>query len=101
EQTMLEFSDIDLVHGFIRVQGKPDLGFHIKNYQDRYIPLSPEARTAIEAMGASRKRSEVAIGDGRFLSVDFVFHRPDGSFWGDLAESMDRLFETAGINGPG
>ena len=32
EQTMLEFSDIDVVHGFIQVQGKPDLGFHIKNY---------------------------------------------------------------------
>ena len=101
EQTMLEFSDIDLVHGFIHVQGKPDLGFHIKNYQDRYIPLSPEARTAIEAMGAGRKRCAVTIEDGRTLSIDFVFHRPDGMFWGDLAESMDRLFESAGFNGPG
>jgi hypothetical protein len=33
EQAMLEFSDIDLVHGFIHVPQKPDLGFHIKNYQ--------------------------------------------------------------------
>ena len=41
---MLEFSDVDLVNSFIHVQAKPDLGFHIKNYQDRYIPLGPRKR---------------------------------------------------------
>jgi site-specific recombinase XerD len=101
EQTMLEFSDVDLVHGFIHVQAKPDLGFHIKNYQDRYIPIAPEARAAIQAMLPHRKRAEISIGDGKAISVDFVFHRPDGSFWGDLAESMDRLFEGAGLNAAG
>ena len=49
EQAMLKFSAVDLVHGFIHVQGKPDLGFHIKNYHDRDIPLAPEARAALEA----------------------------------------------------
>jgi Phage integrase family len=43
----------------------------------------------------------MAIGDEGTLNVDFVFHRPDGSSWGDLAESMDRLFESVGLNAPG
>jgi integrase len=55
EQAMLEFSDVDLVRVFIHVQPKLDLGFHIKNYQDRYIPLAPEAKPAIEAMLPRRK----------------------------------------------
>ena len=92
EQAMLEFSDVDLVHGFIHVQAKPDLEFHSKNYQDRYIPLAPEARIAIESMLAVRKPGEKA---------DLIFHRPDGLPWGDLADSMDRLFVDAGLNKKG
>jgi integrase len=101
EQTMLEFSDIDLVHGFIHVQAKPDLGFHIKNYQDRYIPLAPEARTAIEAMLRHRTPRDLPLTGGGVATVDFVFHRSDGSPWGDVADSMERLFVDAGLNGAG
>ena len=43
EQRFLEFADIDLQHGFLRVQSKPRIGFHVKNYQHRYIPLAPLA----------------------------------------------------------
>ena len=100
EQAMLEFSDVDLVHGFIHVQPKPDLGFHIKNYQDRYIPLAPEARAAIEAMVAHRKQTTLHTNGGE-LTLDLVFHRPDGSPWGDIADSMDRLFANALLNGAG
>src|SRR5207247_310423 len=99
--TMLEFSDIDPVHGFIHVQAKPDLGFHIKNYQDRYIPLAPEAKQAVEIMRARRKPSKLKVQAGRTVDVDFIFHRPDGSFWGDLADSMDALFVEAGLNADG
>jgi site-specific recombinase XerD len=101
EQAMLEFSDVDLVHGFIHVQAKPDLGFHLKNYQDRYIPLAPEARLALEAMTAHRKPATLLGKEGDPVPVDFVFHRPDGSPWGDLADSMDSLFVDAGLNGKG
>ena len=98
EQAVLEFSDVDLVHGFIHVQAKPDLGFHIKNYQDRYIPLALEARAAVEAMLAHRKPCNVYLSDGDPVDGDFIFHRPDGSPWGDIADSMDRLFADTGLN---
>ena len=100
EQAMLEFSDVDLVHGFIHVQPKPDLGFHIKNYQDRYIPLAPEAKAAIEAMLAHRKPRTLPTKGGE-VTGDFIFHRPDGSPWGDIADSMDKLFADASLNGSG
>lgn len=79
EQAMLEFSDVDLVHEFIHVQAKPDLEFLVKNYQDRYIQLVPAARTAVEAMLASRKPSTLPFKDGKLVPVDFIFHRPNGS----------------------
>ena len=101
EQAMLEFSDLDLVHEFIHVQTKPDLGFLIKNYQDRYIPLVPEVRPAVEAMLASRKPSTLSRKDGKLVPVDFIFHPPDGSPWGDLADSMDSLFTDTGLNSKG
>jgi len=102
EQAMLEFSDVDLVHGFIHVQAKPDLGFHIKNYQDRYIPLALEARVAIEAMLAHRKPGNLNLRDGDPVEGDdFIFHRPDGSPWRDIGDSMDRLFAAAGLNPKG
>jgi hypothetical protein len=101
EQAMLEFSDVDLVHEFIHVQTKPDLGFLIKNYQDRYIPLVPEVRPAVEAMLASRKPSTLSRKDGKLVPVDFIFHPPDGSPWGDLADSMDSLFTDTGLNSKG
>ena len=102
EQAMLEFSDVDLVHGFIHVQAKPDLGFHIKNYQDRYIPLALEARVAIEAMLAHRKPGNLNLRGGDPVEGDdFIFHRPDGSPWRDIGDSMDRLFAAAGLNPKG
>lgn len=36
EQRLLEFADIDLDHGFVCIQSKPKIGFHVKNYQHRY-----------------------------------------------------------------
>jgi len=101
EQAMLEFSDVDLVHGFIHVQAKPDLGFHIKNYQDRYIPLAPEARVAIERLRDRRKPAKVNANAGNMVEVDLLFPRPDGSCWGDLADSMEALFVEAGLNRQG
>src|SRR5207244_716791 len=49
EQRFLEFADIDLSHGFLRIQSKPRVGFHVKNHQLRYIPLPPKAREAVLA----------------------------------------------------
>jgi integrase len=35
------------------------------------------------------------------VTEDFIFHRPDGSPWGDIADSMDKLFADASLNGSG
>jgi hypothetical protein len=74
---MIQFADIDLDHGFLRVQSKPEIGFHVKNYQHRYIPLGPQARQAVEAQWLKKH-----------VDSDFVFHRPDGSPWGDIGPHL-------------
>jgi site-specific recombinase XerD len=76
EQAVLESSDVDLVHSFIHVQAKPDLGFHIKNYQDRYMPLAPEARTAVEAMLVHRNPCAVSLSNSDAVAGDFIFTGP-------------------------
>jgi integrase len=86
EQRFLEFADIDFQHGFLRVQSKPRIGFHVKNYQHRYIPLAPSARQAIQAQLAKKHTAS-----------DFVFHRPDGSPWGDIGDSIEDLVQAAGL----
>jgi len=74
EQRVLEFADIHLDLGFLRIQNKPEVNFHVKNYQHRYIPLPPQAREAILAQMPKKHPAS-----------DFVFHRPDGQPWGVLA----------------
>ena len=86
EQRILEFSDINLKHGFLRIQSKPRIDFHVKNYQHRYIPLPPQAQQAVLAQ-LEKKHPD----------SDFVFHRPDGSPWGDIAASFDELVVRAGL----
>ena len=49
-------------------------------------------------MLAHRKPCNVYLSDGDPVDGDFIFHRPDGSPWGDIADSMDRLFADTGLN---
>lgn len=86
EQRFLEFGDIDLRHDFLRIQSKPRFGFQVKNYQHRYVPLPPDARDAVQAQWAKKHASS-----------DFVFHRPDGSPWGDIGGSFDELIVSSGL----
>jgi integrase len=86
EQRLLEFSDVDLQHGFLRIQSKPRIGFHVKNYQHRYIPLPPAAREALCAQLEKRHQAS-----------DFVFPRPDGSPWGDIGASFEELVVRTGL----
>jgi len=58
----------------------------VKNYQHRYIPLPPEAREAVLAQ-LTKKHTD----------SDFLFHRPDGSPWGDIGASFDDLVVSAGL----
>ena len=41
EQRVMEFADVDLEHGFLRVQSKPQIGFQVKNYQHSYFRCPP------------------------------------------------------------
>src|SRR5262249_5074234 len=86
EQRFLEFEDIDFQHGFLRVQSKPRIGFRLKNYQHRYIPLAPSACEAVQSQ-LGKKHAD----------SDFVFHRPDGSPWGDIGDSIEELVIRAGL----
>jgi integrase len=86
EQSTLEFSDIDLVHGFLTIRRKPHFHFHPKNCQLHRVPIADPARMAIEKI-AERKHPD----------SELVFHRVDGSRWGDIAGSFDSLVDGAGL----
>ena len=86
EQGSLEFADIDLVHGFLMVRPKAHLRFHPKNYQVRRVPLVDPAGLAIENLL-----------ERRHASSDLVFHREDGSHWGDIGASFDSLVDRAAL----
>ena len=85
EQATLEFSDVDLIR-FLTIRRKAHLRFHPKNYQIRRIPLADPARTAIENLLHVKHPAS-----------DLVFHRADGSRWGDIAASFDSLVDRAGL----
>jgi len=72
--------------GFLRIQSKPLIGFHVKNYQHRYIPLAPAAREAIQSQLAKKHAAS-----------DFVFQRPTGAPWGDIGDSIDDLVAGADL----
>lgn len=78
------------------MQAKPDLGFHLKSYQDRYF-RSILKRAAVESMRPPQARQDYAAGrEGgrRWFRVPASGLR----FWGDVADSMEALFVAAGLN---
>jgi integrase len=82
----LEFADVDFIRRILRVRNKPQLGFHVKNYQERHIPLSAEA---LEALAALRLRNHP--------SSDFVFHNSDGRRWTSIHDSFRSVVAQACI----
>ncbi len=50
ELLFLEFTDIDWERRILRVRNKPHLSFHVKNYQERHIPLNNHAWEALRSM---------------------------------------------------
>jgi integrase len=82
----LEFADVDFIRRILRVRNKPQLGFHVKNYQERHIPLSAEA---LEAVAALRLR--------KHPDSDFVFHKSDGRRWTAIHDSFRSVVAQAGL----
>jgi len=73
----------------LTVRKKPDLGFLIKNYQERHIGLNTDALTALMVL-RQRKHPE----------SDFVLHRTDGSPWKKRAvqDQFSDLVKSAGLH---
>jgi hypothetical protein len=74
-------------------------------YNLKESQVTKKSKEILEAAGwnrtswlAHRKPCNLPLDCGETVGVDFIFHRPDGSAWGDLADSMDRLFADAGLN---
>ena len=83
----LEFADIDFESQILRVRNKPKLGFHVKNYQERYIPLTTDACEALLALRAAKSPI-----------TEFVFHKSNGGRWQDLSEGLDALVRRAKLD---
>ena len=75
---MLEFPDVDLVHGLIHVQPKPDLGFHRQELPGSIHSAGAGSEGRDHGMLAHRKPSRLAFEGGKPVSVDFVVHRLTG-----------------------
>jgi hypothetical protein len=56
-------------------RNKPKLGFHVKNYQERYIPLTADVCEALLLLRAAKSPL-----------TEFVFHKSNGDRWQDLSE---------------
>jgi integrase len=84
----LEFTDID--GRILHVKKKPHLGFHVKNYQERQVPLVPQALAAIEQL-RSRKHP----------ASNFLFHRGNGAKWTDFVATFESAVERCGLKAPG
>ena len=54
------------------MQAKPDLGFHLKSYQDRYF-RSILKRAAVESMRARPRRGRITPPGGKVVGAGFVF----------------------------
>lgn len=48
EVAFAEFSDIDFENKTFLVQGKPERGFHVKNYCQRYVPIPDDLMAELE-----------------------------------------------------
>jgi integrase len=84
----LEFIDINFESRVLCVRNKPKLGFHVKNYQERYIPLTTDACEALLSLRAAKAKL-----------TEFVFHKSNGERWQDLSEGLgDELVRRAGLD---
>jgi integrase len=87
ELLSLEFTDTDFESRVLRIRNKPKLGFHVKNYQERYIPLTTDACEALLSLRAAKSPL-----------TEFVFHKSNGERWQDLSEGLDALVRRAKLD---
>ena len=81
-----EFSDVDFHERIITVRNKPHLGFTIKNYLKRYVPLTDHVYDVLVSM-RERKHPD----------SDFIFHKSDGSRYLSIKEAFRSLVKECGL----
>lgn len=86
EVEFAEWSDIDWQHATFRVQGKPDLGFAVKDYAQRLIPI-PDA---LLQMLAQRKEQSP--------ETTLIVGNDEGEPEGHLLRKLKQLARRAGLN---
>jgi site-specific recombinase XerD len=86
EALTLEFTDVDWGRGILRIRNKPHLSFHVKNYQERHIPLNSHARMGLQSMLAKKHPKS-----------EFVFHKKGGSRWATIHDSFNALIKRCGL----
>lgn len=68
------------------MRNKPQIGFRIKNFQERHIPLTD---AALEVLIDLKRKQQP--------NSDFVFHKPDGSKWESVHVSFNGAVKASGI----
>jgi integrase len=78
--------DVDFHHATFRVTGKPDLGFAVKDAEERLMPIPAELLTRLEQRHAEVPSHRLILGTRN--------DRPNGH----LLRSLKRLAQKAGLN---
>src|SRR6202049_2335572 len=86
EALTLEFTDVDWDRRILRIRNKSHLNFHVKNYQERHIPLNSHAHLGLQSMRAKKHPRS-----------DLVFHKKDGSRWTAMHDSFNGLIKRCGL----
>jgi integrase len=86
EAVFLFWENIDLVQGVLKVRSKPDLGFRIKDAEERDIPIPADLLTRLKAY---RKQHP---------NIRFVTGTRTDNPNGKLLRTLKRLVNAAGLN---
>lgn len=81
-----EWADVDWHHATFRVQGKPRLGFAVKDYAQRLIPIKEELLQMLAEWQKLRPETTLIVGDDRGV--------PEGH----MLRKLKRLAHRAGLN---
>jgi integrase len=61
----LQWTDIDFKRGLIRVTGKPDLGYRLKDREERVIPLHPDLAAILQERRKAVPKARFVVGAKR------------------------------------
>ena len=86
EAMYLCWSDVDLGNGMLLVRSKPDLGFKVKDKEERELPISPDLLEMLKAWRAEHSADRLVLGTST--------GKPNTK----LLLALKRLVKAAGLN---